>query len=66
MIYNAIIYFGSFVSVSSTSGPIPFEYLRHELDDQKNNKWILPTHTFRHLFRKGQYISNVKNNGSYA
>jgi len=63
MIYNAIIHFSSFVLVGSTSGPISFEYLRHELDDQKNNKWILPTHTFRHLFHKGQYLCYGKNSG---
>lgn len=56
MIYNVIIHFGSFVLVGSTSSTISFEYLRHELDDQKNNKWILPTYTFRHLFHKGQYF----------
>lgn len=42
-------------SAGSSTGPVSFKYLRHEPDDQKDNKRILSTCAFRQLFREGEF-----------
>lgn len=49
------------ILVSCPAGSVPLKHIRCKFDDQKDNKRILSTHTFRQLFHEGKYTYTYKN-----